>query len=84
VTAASYDRLDELHAVSVPGLVAGSRIQVLHGRDPLGPTGEVILWATGGADDLDGTPIFLPAVAVARLIEVLQGAPGSGEVGRGR
>lgn len=80
---AACDRLDELHAVTVPGLVAGSRVQVLHGRDPYGPTGEVILWATGGADDLDGTPVFLPPVAVAQLIEVLQGAPSPKEVGRG-
>ena len=78
----SCDRLDKAGAISIAGLLPGSRVQVLHGRDPLGATGDVILWVTGGDDDLDGTPLFLPPVAVARLIEVLQGAPGSGEVRR--
>jgi hypothetical protein len=67
----AYDRLDEVGATTVHGLIAGSKVQVLHCPD--GPAaGQVVLWATAEVGDDDGRGVVLLPGAVADLIEALQ------------
>lgn len=79
MSTASYDRLAELGAATIPGLIPGSKVQVVHCQD-----GGVVLWTTTEAGDVGGAGIVLDPAAADQLRQAIAGAPGSGEVRCGR